>query len=215
MKLSALVLAPLLAALVAPAAAQVNTIKRVRPIAAQTPVPVPAGKSGIVVQGGLQAQPSGPDNIIVQGGLQPRPSEAIGPKQDDPLTSGCGPGMSPVDGPVDIVRPGGEGDPHAGHHGVEAIGPKQDDPGRPGTLAIGPKQDDPGRPGTLAIGPKQDDPGRPGTLAIGPKQDDPGRPGTLAIGPKQDDPRTRGTVSRVGRPGDDNDPKARCVPTAR
>lgn len=41
--------------------------------------------------------------------------------------------------------------------------------------------------------------GRPGAEAIGPKQDDPARPGAAA----------------VARPGDDEDPKARCVPTGR
>lgn len=181
MKTIALILVPLLAAAL-PGLAQVNTIKRIKPVTTQAPV-APA-RSG----------------IIVQGGLETRPTEAIGPKQDDPLTHGCGPGMTPIDGPVDLVRPGGEGDPQARGNGVESIGPKQDDPSRPGTLAIG---------------PKQDDPSRPGVLAIGPKQDDPSRPGTLAIGPKQDDPRAPGAAGRVGRPGDDNDPKARCVPAAR
>lgn len=95
--------------------------------------------------------------------------------------------------------------------GREAIGPKQDDPramddGCDGLIVQG---------GREAIGPKQDDPKAAGTasLAIGPKQDDPraaaaASRGTLAIGPKQDDPRA--AAAAQARPGDDNDPKARC-----
>lgn len=83
-----------------------------------------------------------------------------------------------------------------------------------------------GRPGAEAIGPKQDDPRAPqgiivqgGREAIGPKQDDPraalaARRGAQAIGPKQDDPARPGAAA-VARPGDDEDPKARCVPTGR
>lgn len=41
--------------------------------------------------------------------------------------------------------------------------------------------------------------GGAGVLAIGPQQNDPARPGAAA----------------VARPGDDEDPKARCVPTGR
>ena len=105
--------------------------------------------------------------------------------------------------------------------------------GRPGAEAIGPKQDDPRAPqgiivqgGREAIGPKQDDPRAPqgivvqgGREAIGPKQDDPraalaARRGAQAIGPKRDDPARPGAAA-VARPGDDEDPKARCVPTGR
>ena len=160
--------------------------------------------------------------VITPGGM-----EAIGPKQDDPLTA-CGPAEGGASG---IIVQGGR----------EAIGPKQDDPRK---LAIGPKQDDPLRarvlarpgddndpkasgagggsgdtgPGGIivqggieAIGPKQDDRRTPsGIEAIGPKQDDPRTPGGIeAIGPKQDDPRSPAAV--VARPGDDEDPQARAL----
>lgn len=132
-------------------------------------------------------------------------AEAIGPKQDDPRA------------PQGIIVQGGR----------EAIGPKQDDPRAPqgivvqgGREAIGPKQDDPRAPqglvGEDGIGPGG---GCEGSLAIGPKQDDPraalaARRGAQAIGPKQDDPARPGAAA-VARPGDDEDPKARCVPTGR
>lgn len=133
--------------------------------------------------------------IISPGGV-----EAIGPKQDDPLTT-CGPVKA---GQVGIVVQGGR----------EAIGPKQDDPR---ALAIGPKQDDPLRASTLARPGDDNDPkasGGSGIIvqggieAIGPKQDDPRAPGRgLAIGPKQDDPRS--PIAVLARPGDDDDPQAR------
>ncbi|MCY7339250.1 MAG: hypothetical protein LH465_04770 [Sphingomonas bacterium] len=68
--------------------------------------------------------------------VRPNVVQAIGPKQDDPLTCGS----------------------EVGGGGVEAIGPKQDDP-RQGIivqggrqLAIGPKQDDPRSPGVSVVG---------------------------------------------------------------
>lgn len=73
-----------------------------------------------------------------------------------------------------------------------------------------------GRPGTEAIGPKQDDPRARGIIVQGGLQGDGatggGAPGVLAIGPKQDDPSRPGTAAR---PGDDNDPKASGVRSAR
>ena len=134
--------------------------------------------------------------IISPGGI-----EAIGPKQDDPLTA-CAPGAT---GQAGIVVQGGR----------EAIGPKQDDPRK---LAIGPKQDDPLRASVLARPGDDNDPkasGGSGIIvqggleAIGPKQDDPRAPGRkLAIGPKQDDPRS--PIAVLARPGDDDDPQARA-----
>lgn len=102
--------------------------------------------------------------------------------------------------------------------GREAIGPKQDDPR---TVECGGATDAvsaqgiPGKPGG------EDDPkahSGNGTRAIGPKQDDPSTRGIIvqggleAIGPKQDDPRAPAAAQH--RPGDDNDPKARCAPAA-
>lgn len=136
-----------------------------------------------------------PAPVISPGGI-----EAIGPKQDDPLTmcepgTGEGPGLA-----TGIIVQGGRTGiiVQGGRTGAEAIGPKQDDPGRPGgVLAIGPKQDDPSRPGALARPGDDNDPqafgGQSTNLAIGPKQDDPSRPGALAV---------------VARPGDDEDPQA-------
>ena len=69
--------------------------------------------------------------------IAPAGVEAIGPKQDDPLTCDVG---------------------EAGPDGVLAIGPKQDDP-RSGIIVQG------GR--VLAIGPKQDDPRAPGMAVVG------------------------------------------------
>jgi hypothetical protein len=133
--------------------------------------------------------------------INPGGIEAIGPKQDDPLTA-CAPGE---DAKTGIIVQGGR----------EAIGPKQDDPRK---LAIGPKQDDPLRAPVLARPGDDNDPKasggsgiivQGGVEAIGPKQDDPRAPGRLlAIGPKQDDPRSPAAV--VARPGDDEDPQARA-----
>ena len=107
--------------------------------------------------------------------------------------------------------------------GREAIGPKQDDPRTagcaPGSLAIGPKQDDPATGALARPGDDEDPQARGGSGAIGPKQDDPRQAGIIvqggreAIGPKQDDPRA--AVAVVARTGDDNDPKARCIPQGR
>jgi hypothetical protein len=139
--------------------------------------------------------PASQSGIVVQGGR-----EAIGPKQDDPRAAG-------------IVVQGGR----------EAIGPKQDDPRAagctPGTLAIGPKQDDPATGALARPGDDEDPQARGGSESIGPKQDDPRVAGIIvqggreAIGPKQDDPRSG--VAIAARPGDDEDPQARCIPQGR
>ncbi|MFZ5662895.1 MAG: hypothetical protein ACOY9B_09350 [Pseudomonadota bacterium] len=150
--------------------------------------PSPGGRPGAEAIGPKQDDPRAPQGIIVQGGR-----EAIGPKQDDPRA------------PQGLVGEDGIG-PGGGCEGSLAIGPKQDDPSSGATARPGDDEDPKaaGGTGVLAIGPKQDDPraalaARHGAQAIGPKQDDPARPGAAA----------------VARPGDDEDPKARCVPTGR
>ena len=102
-----------------------------------------------------------------------------------------------------------------------AIGPKQDDPRALCASATGAKFARGSRgiiiQGGLRPDPENDPKASGGAVAIGPKQDDPraSQAGMLAIGPKQDDPRV---PALAGRPGDDNDPKARqaarCAPTA-
>ena len=102
-----------------------------------------------------------------------------------------------------------------------AIGPKQDDPRAMCSSTAGVKSARGSRgiiiQGGLRPDPENDPKASGGAVAIGPKQDDPRTPqgGVLAIGPKQDDPRV---PALAGRPGDDNDPKARqaarCAPMA-
>ena len=155
----------------------------------------PAGAQVNAVKRLPAKAPASQSGIVVQGGR-----EAIGPKQDDPRAAG-------------IVVQGGR----------EAIGPKQDDPRAagcaPGTLAIGPKQDDPATGALARPGDDEDPQARGDAEAIGPKQDDPRQGGIIvqggreAIGPKQDDPRARAAVA--ARPGDDEDPQARCIPQGR
>lgn len=102
--------------------------------------------------------------------------------------------------------------------GREAIGPKQDDPRATDCGGIAGTTDIQGIPGKAG---GENDPkahAGNGAVAIGPKQDDPSTRGIIvqggieAIGPKQDDPRALTAVQQ--RPGDDNDPKAKCAPAA-
>lgn len=130
--------------------------------------------------------------------ISPGSSQAIGPKQDDPLAI-CDATGNPASGPEGrngIIVQGG----------LEAIGPRQDDPRSPAVLARPGDENDPkangGTTGIIVQG---------GIEAIGPKQDDPRSPGVLAIGPKQDDPRSPRTLGARGRAGDDNDPKAKAA----
>lgn len=198
--------AALLLACLAPSALAQAPVSRIRPavapVAGSTPVQAIGPKqddprtAGIVVQGGRDQD----CDSDADGVPEDRRALAIGPKQDDP--------RSPVGA---AARPGDDEDPKAaGGTGALAIGPKQDDPGSRGIIVQGGLQDGSAGgvrgPGVLAIGPKQDDPRSP--AAVGLKS-----PGVLAIGPKQDDPSRPGAA--MGRPGDDEDPKARCMPRTR
>jgi hypothetical protein len=155
--------------------------------------------------------------------IKPGVIQAIGPKQDDPLTCPAE-GAAPGGKGVPIVVQGGRSAnaPIVVQGGIEAIGPKQDDPRASGRVARPGDDNDPkafgGQSTNLAIGPKQDDPRSPGRLARPGDDNDPkafgGQSTNLAIGPKQDDPRAPGVATR---PGDDEDPQAlalagKCAP---